>query len=107
MAGFYPGAQGGTNMLQHTGMCHPNGLLFHQKSLDKIKNLRRESHFTNKKKLQKKKKKNLVKSALEMDPDLQKFRKKKKNSLFLEGEKSFDMSNSDLDLQTCKKKKKK
>ena len=21
-------------MLRHTGMCHPNGLLFHQKSLD-------------------------------------------------------------------------
>ena len=25
---------GGTHMLRHTGMCHPNGLLFHQKSLD-------------------------------------------------------------------------
>ena len=25
---------GGTHMLRHTGMCRPNGLLFHQKSLD-------------------------------------------------------------------------
>ena len=25
---------GGTHMLRHTGMCCPNGLLFHQKSLD-------------------------------------------------------------------------
>ena len=25
---------GGTHMFRHTGMCHPNELLFHQKSLD-------------------------------------------------------------------------
>ena len=25
---------GGTHMLMHMGMCYPNGLLFHQKSLD-------------------------------------------------------------------------
>ena len=25
---------GGTHMLRHTGMCHPHGLLFHQKYLD-------------------------------------------------------------------------
>ena len=28
-------SQGGTHMLRHMGMCCPNGLLFHQKSLDK------------------------------------------------------------------------
>ena len=27
-------APGGTHMLRHTGMCRPNGSLFHQKSLD-------------------------------------------------------------------------
>ena len=27
-------AEGGTHMLKPTGMCHLNGLLFHQKSLD-------------------------------------------------------------------------
>ena len=27
---------GGTHMLRHTGMCHPNGLLFHQKSVDMV-----------------------------------------------------------------------
>ena len=26
--------EGGTHMLRHTGMCLPNGLLFHQRSLD-------------------------------------------------------------------------
>ena len=26
---------GGTHMLRHTWMCRPNGLVFHQKSLDK------------------------------------------------------------------------
>ena len=49
----YEGLQtrGGTHMLRHTGMCRPNGLLFHQKSLDMgpilvKKILRRGSHFT-------------------------------------------------------------
>ena len=41
---------GGTHMLRHTGMCRPNGLLFHQKSLDMgptlvKKILRGGSHF--------------------------------------------------------------
>ena len=41
---------GGTYMLMHTGMCRPNGLLFHQKSLDMgptlVKKILREgSHF--------------------------------------------------------------
>ena len=45
------GGGGGTHMLRHTGMCHPNGLLFHQKSLDMgpisvKKILRRGSNFT-------------------------------------------------------------
>ena len=73
-----------------TGMCRPNGLLFHQKSLymgpilvKKI--LRRESHFTKNQKLRK-----MVKSAifevvkpLEMGPDLQKILKNRQISRFL------------------------
>ena len=71
-------------MLKHTGMCHPNGLLFHQKSLDMgpilVKNiLRGGSHFT---KIAKKKVKSAIFDAekpLEMGLDLQKFRKKLSN----------------------------
>ena len=42
---------GGTYMLRHTGMCRPNGLIFHQKSLDMgpilVKKIPRGgSHFT-------------------------------------------------------------
>ena len=84
-------------MLRHAGMCCPNGLLFHQKSLDmgpilvKII-LRRGSHFT---KIVKKKLKSAifeVEKPLEMGPDLRK--KKKKNMLnqpCFEGEKFLDM----------------
>ena len=50
---FRGGGGGGTHMLRHTGMCCPNGLLFHQKSLDmgpilqqKKKIPRRWSHFS-------------------------------------------------------------
>ena len=44
-------SRGGTHMLRHTGMCRPNGLLFHQKSLDMgptlvKKILRGGSHFS-------------------------------------------------------------
>ena len=45
------GGGGSTRMLKPTGMCCPNGLLFHQKSLDMgpifvKKILRRGPHFT-------------------------------------------------------------
>ena len=72
-------------MLRHMGMCCPNGLLFHQKSLDmgpiwSKKSLEGGPISQN---LQKKKK--MVKSAifeaekpLEIGLDLQQFRKKKK-----------------------------
>ena len=55
------GGGGGAHTLRPTGMCCPNGLLFHQKSLDMgpilFKNiLRRVSHFT---KIEKKNKKKL------------------------------------------------
>ena len=75
-------------MLKHMEMCHPNGLLFHQKSFDMgpilvpKKILRIGSHFT-------KKCKKVVKSAifevetpLEIGPSLRKFRKKRKISHF-------------------------
>ena len=44
-------SRGGTHMLRHTGMCHPNGLLSHQKSLNMgpilvKKILRGGSHLT-------------------------------------------------------------
>ena len=35
--------RGGTHMLRHMGMCHQNGLLFHQKSLDMGPNLVKKS----------------------------------------------------------------
>ena len=60
-------------MLRHTGICRPNGLLFHQKFLDmghilvKKKILRGGSHFT---KIRKK----IVKSAIfEAEKPLQKW----------------------------------
>ena len=67
-------------MLSHTGMCRPNGSLFHQKSLDMgpilvKKILRGGSHST---KIAKKNVKSAVFEAekpLEMGLDLQKFRK--------------------------------
>ena len=81
---------GGTYMLSHMGMCHPNGLLFDQKSLDVgstivLKILRRGSHLTIIEK------KNLVKSVvfdvekhLEIGADLRKnFEKNSKISHFL------------------------
>ena len=83
-------------MLRHTGMCRPNGLLFHQKSLDMgpilvQKILRRGSHFTNFAK-------KIVNSAvfeaekpLEMGLDLRKFRKNCLFSRFLSEKKSLDM----------------
>ena len=69
----------GAHMLRHTGMCHPNGLLFHQKSLDMdpilVKKILWGSYFT---KICEK----MVKSAifeaekpLEMGLDLRTFRK--------------------------------
>ena len=75
-------APGGTHMLRHTGMCRPNGLLFHQKSLDMDpllfkKILWRGSHFT--KIATKKNAKSAVfevEKPLEMGPDLQKKSKK-------------------------------
>ena len=89
-------------MLRHMGMCCPNGLLFHLKSLImgpilvKRKSLE-EGPISQK--LQK-----LVKSAvseleksLEMGPNLRKFKKKtnkkqkQSNQPFFEGEKSLDM----------------
>ena len=84
--------QGGTLMLKHTGMCRPNGLLSHQKSLDMgpilVKKIyTRRSHFT---KIEKK----IVKSAifevekpLEMGPDLRKFWKKNVKSAVFWGSK--------------------
>ena len=74
MGRTYPG---GTHMLRHTGMCHPNGFF--------TKNSRQWSHFCQKKSLAEGPisptlKKKLLKSAifeeekpLEMGPDLQKF----------------------------------
>ena len=44
---FYGSMLGGTHMLRHTGMCHPNEVLFHQKTLGPI--------LVNKKKKKKKK----------------------------------------------------
>ena len=56
---LYTGPVGGTHMLRHTGMCRPNGLLFHQKIL------RHGSHFGEKK-------------LSEEGPISQNFQKKKK-----------------------------
>ena len=72
----------GIHMLRHTGMCCPNGLLFHQKSIDMSpilvkKFLKRGSHFT---KITKNYKISHFqgRKPLEMASDLQNFKKKKK-----------------------------
>ena len=91
-------SSGGCSQLRHTGMCHPNGLLFHKKSLDIGPIVYKKSlqEDPNSQKQQKK----LVKSAvfelekpLEMGPDLQKLKKKRgeSNQLFFDREKSLGM----------------
>ena len=73
----------GTRLLGHTGMCHPNGLLFHQKSLDIgpvfVKKSLEEGPISQK----------FVKSTifelekpLKMGNNFQKFQKKKSNQPF-------------------------
>ena len=90
------------------GMCHPNWLVFHQKSLDKSpilvkKILRRVSHYT---KIVNKLSNQLVlrqKKPLEMGPDLQKFQKTRHIAIF-EGEKFLEwVGVSDLGRHTPSK----
>ena len=78
-----PGGGGGTHMLRHKGMCHPNGLLLHQKSLDMGPIL--------------------VKKSLEEGPISQKIQEKIVKSAILVAEKPSEMG---LYLRKLKKKKK-
>ena len=109
---MYAKPQRGTYRLRYTGMCCPNGLVFHKKSLDMgpifvQKILKRGSHFTKIVKNFKnwpflRWKKN--KHTLEMGTDFQKKKKKSQISRFFVlflflfffggGEKSFDMGRS-------------
>ena len=71
---------GGTHILRHTGMFRPNGLLFHQKSLDMGPIL--------------------VKKVLRESPISQKFAKKNVKSAVFEAEKPLEMG---LDFQNVLK----
>ena len=95
-------------MLRHTGMCCPNGLLFHQKSLDMGPSLVKKSVEEGpiSQKLQKNRKIShfVVAKPFDMGPNLQKFCKNHKISRFL-GEKNLKawLGVSDLGLHTPSK----
>ena len=79
-------------MLRHTGMCRPNGLLFHQKSLDMVKKSLEEGTISQK--LQKNCKINHFwgrKTLRNRSPFAKNWGGGMSNQLFFEGEKSLDM----------------